>query len=990
MLDTLTQTVIAPSVKPVGLQTIAVQVDSAALDENSGVRAQLQQPASPINVSVVNRAALGIDTLFTNLDIVGQNQAFTLSGIISNSGDANLEPNDSVFIRLAFDENAFQLINPADTLQRIRLTNKTGAISWDMQALQGAPINRYGLTAAIDSLLSKDENNNDPASAVFLETAELTDSIEVVNIGAVSISEAYLGQPGVDSLTVSTQQTVTVFVIPDIVGDFQNPVATLDFPGVFSIDTLTSTIVPGDTIPWTFEIPNPETLAGNTDTLRVRVRARSGVNGAVLRDSTLLKIVIERRGTLVLNGAVVGGSSNNTVSQGQPFRYEAVVTNIGEAGVLPSPAGELTISLGSMLSLPQDTAAVKTFTIGDTVSWPVNVEASAGFNAIVQQIEETENRKRELQQQQTAASQQRETDSRIVLTSTSGDGDVRALDSELTGLYNELSAMIDTSFVRVQITQRPAEANTMLPIDTLRGTVNTSIQIAEEASIRIMGTTVNTNWSTEQVEDLILTIENTGDLVDLRGILLETPPGFEILDGDSIKAINNNTVRWALRAPAVINGDSETGIFRYRVEGTDRNIGVVVRDSSQVDNVTVETKAVLDLTSNSVSITAQRATEFTVQALIAKTGFANTAGTASVKINVTNPSFRLDSVATPPEQSFDPNTGDQVITWNILAPEFTDNTVIGIGFTQIPQDENTLAPATVLSDSVTISVNMISNQLVGGSLNDIIVESSYVQGQANVAVLGLGFLNPNTTEKINLQSFQVTVDEGEANPSVEDVENLISRMEIVTYEFYLTNPDGPANPPDRLGQTTIAAGVNPVIINFDSPDTINAEATGRYVLRLDLADQSVNRNFRLKVSNIDARAQGSGTVDIVDTLGVPLLNSIEFSSSFITILSTDAEQTFRNYPNPFGMNTQIPGEQPGVTRFSFIMNSAGNAELSIYTLSGRLVRKLTAEGLAQGLHNDKLKWDGKNGQGRRVVNGVYVAILRANGETLQTKVAYIK
>ena len=708
--------------------------------------------------------------------------------------------------------------------------------------------------------------------------------------------------------------------------------------------------------------------------------------------------MIEKRASLTVSGGIVNAAPNNTVSQGQPFVYQAIVRNTGEAGLQPAPAGELTISFGSGLQLPQDSSAVKPFGMPgsaktDTVRFTVDAVGNEAIAAVVGKINDVRDRKGRLEKELAVSAAK--DNGRAVFTSTSTNlpspqnSEIRRLDADLDLLYGQLNALVDTAFVKVQITQLPVEENTLAPVDTVTGSVTTSVRIAEQASLAISNVSVPPTWSTEQIDTLVITLDSSGELIDFRGVLTDRA-GLEIIEGDSIKAVNGNTVRWLLRAPANIGSDPQNGTLRYTIRATDQNTSVPVEVNGQT-SITIESKAAINLASNSgTSITVQRATEFTIEANVSKTGLASSVGQGSVRINISNPSFVLNSGATPQVQSFDPNAGGQV-TWNIMAPEFTDNAVISIGFSQIPNDANTGAPVSVLNDTAIVSINMISNQLSGGKLNDIQVENSYVQNQQNIAVLGLEFENPNTTDTISVRSFRVDVVEGADKTEVEDIENLLSRMEVITYDFYLQNPDGPANPPnDRLGQATISAGVNPVTINLDQPDAIGPEETARYVLRLDLANQSVNRNFSLKVSFIDAQGLGGGSVDIIDSLGVPLLNSLEFTSPAITILSTDAEQTFRNYPNPFGIDTQIPGEERGVTRFSFLMSSPGNAELSIYTLTGKLVRTLTAEGLAAGLHNDQLKWDGKNGMGRRVVNGVYVAVLRVNGQTFQTTVAYIK
>ena len=66
-----------------------------------------------------------------------------------------------------------------------------------------------------------------------------------------------------------------------------------------------------------------------------------------------------------------------------------------------------------------------------------------------------------------------------------------------------------------------------------------------------------------------------------------------------------------------------------------------------------------------------------------------------------------------------------------------------------------------------------------------------------------------------------------------------------------------------------------------------------------------------------------------------------------------------NYPNPFTRNTTITCE---------LTKPAKSLTVKIYTLTGRLIRKLESEAPSGFI---KLKWDGKDDDGNEVANGVY-------------------
>ena len=70
----------------------------------------------------------------------------------------------------------------------------------------------------------------------------------------------------------------------------------------------------------------------------------------------------------------------------------------------------------------------------------------------------------------------------------------------------------------------------------------------------------------------------------------------------------------------------------------------------------------------------------------------------------------------------------------------------------------------------------------------------------------------------------------------------------------------------------------------------------------------------------------------------------------------------------------------GITDTTF-SNLPANASLSIYTLSGLLVKKLTADSTGVA------KWDATNSSGRMVASGVYFVLVRGNGTTKTLKIA---
>lgn len=91
------------------------------------------------------------------------------------------------------------------------------------------------------------------------------------------------------------------------------------------------------------------------------------------------------------------------------------------------------------------------------------------------------------------------------------------------------------------------------------------------------------------------------------------------------------------------------------------------------------------------------------------------------------------------------------------------------------------------------------------------------------------------------------------------------------------------------------------------------------------------------------------------------------------ISPTDSPNNVRAYPNPFR-----PSKGHSEMTFSDI---PVESKIKIYTLTGELLRELTADSGGQA------PWNGKNNSGEDVASGVYVAFIEGNGGKKNIKVA---
>jgi len=100
------------------------------------------------------------------------------------------------------------------------------------------------------------------------------------------------------------------------------------------------------------------------------------------------------------------------------------------------------------------------------------------------------------------------------------------------------------------------------------------------------------------------------------------------------------------------------------------------------------------------------------------------------------------------------------------------------------------------------------------------------------------------------------------------------------------------------------------------------------------------------------------------------------------------EESWSNFPNPFAAGRQQ-------TTFAFYLPQSGRVTLKLWTARGKAVRTLLdAAALPAGLHQDRA-WDGRNGRGETVTNGVYlaeIAVTYDDGTTARSlrKVAVVR
>jgi len=91
-----------------------------------------------------------------------------------------------------------------------------------------------------------------------------------------------------------------------------------------------------------------------------------------------------------------------------------------------------------------------------------------------------------------------------------------------------------------------------------------------------------------------------------------------------------------------------------------------------------------------------------------------------------------------------------------------------------------------------------------------------------------------------------------------------------------------------------------------------------------------------------------------------------------------SNETFVAYPNPFNP----------VCKVNYSLPVSGYTTISVYDLSGKLIKKLMSDVVAAGKH--EVVWDATDMQGNKVACGMYVYRLTCGGRDIRLKVVMAK
>ncbi len=973
-------TLIMPETPGQGIVYIRLADDERPNDVNSGLPVTVKRDSVGIAFQIVKQADLVLqfnkseavnDTLFRST-----NQQFTLEATVLNQGQAGLA--SDVWVKLDTLGSHLTLAVGDSLHHKVQIGQKTvwqvvaPAVDFDGSVRVVADTTRPAL----------DENSGQWAFRSAAASAD-TLKLSVKKVDNIDLVSAFV-RNNKDSLIVSTDQapvTITSRLVFYYLLDGAKKVTLTPPSGFTSLDTSLTRNIDQQRVDVVWNVRAPAEAA-DWQPMIVTATAKSnsipGLNQVVRQDTLYVKVVPKARLSLAVKIVEPAGAIDDSVSQGQIFKLQALVQNQPDVAAVQGE-GQVVLRTGAAFEIVDEQGAplpgdsLKTFTEGQPVYWWVKVPESVT---------------RVTSQPQVGGS----IADRLQLLE---DG---SLSPELL-----MAQALQDNQLEVEVVARPLDENTGQPAFIQNQQVVKTIYISQKAQITIASLPDDT-LSTGQNYAFNVTIQRTDNVISPY-LIIQVPSGKLTAPTEPIPVGANNKAVWNLQVPEDYSGSGQE-VVDVRLVGVDENSGLQVSDQKQT-TLTIQLKARLALsdpliTPETVANTGllSQGQELTIalKPVYAPTqsslAYAALQGQGSVTLDTSifKQGFRLSDGATVTQTFSD--TG-QVLTWTIKAPYEILTTSFVFNFDELPLDANSALPAEPDKDlgklAVPIRVRQKTITIRTEPLD--ITDTSLTRGQTNVPLMSLVVSNKEFDDPLHVNGIKLAFYGTNEAP---DPSNLLSSralfqmlksLKVIDYDDY-----------NGLGKTAVTYAElvltdtteNPLWIDFAQTADLEPKTEKKLMVVAEFQNNVVNRMFRAQLQEVRAYDfDADKPLSTSDEQGNKLTDSQDLISKPFTLVSTNPEEAFGNFPNPFG-------RQYAYTNIAFLLEENADVEIRIFTLTGELVWSKKLSGLQRGFYDRLVRWDGKNERGERVLNGVYLCtidIKPLSGGGVKryiTKIAYIK
>jgi hypothetical protein len=169
---------------------------------------------------------------------------------------------------------------------------------------------------------------------------------------------------------------------------------------------------------------------------------------------------------------------------------------------------------------------------------------------------------------------------------------------------------------------------------------------------------------------------------------------------------------------------------------------------------------------------------------------------------------------------------------------------------------------------------------------------------------------------------------------------------------------------------SLTADSTTACIHFSTPILLDPQETAEFELYTDLQTSASVQGVRFGIGEDDIGVVQPGSALLQIAVEAWEGQTFPMWTDTGNFSAASLKESFSNFPNPFAA-----GGEP--TTFVYYLPKNASVTLKIWTVRGEAVATVLQDAHCDaGLHQDK-QWDGKNGRGNAVVNGVYIAELTA-------------